>query len=234
MEILDTPGPSNGERRRLDEILTNGYEFSIGDSISEGFDLFKLKMGEFVGFTVLYIVVLSIASFIPFGSLLVSAPLAAGFFMMAHHLKTRQDTDFAVFFKGFDKFGPLILLSLVSNVLIVIGTILLIIPGIYLAVAYTIAIPLVLFYNDNFWDNLEWSRKIVTKNWWKFFGFVIVLAFLNLGGLIAFGIGILFTIPITYCALYVVFDRIAQVSGSAANDEMRHDESRPDGDGYRK
>lgn len=234
MEILDTPVSSGGERRRLDDILTTGYEFSIGDSISEGFDLFKLKMGEFVGFTVLFIAVLSIASFIPFGSLLVSAPLTAGFFLMAHHLKTRQDTDFAVFFKGFDKFGPLILLSLVSNVLIIIGVFLLVIPGIYLAIAYGIAIPLVLFYNDNFWDNMEWSRKIVTKNWWKFFGFFIVLAFLNLGGLIAFGIGILFTIPITYCALYVAFDRITQVSGSDVVDEMRQDQSRPDGDGYRK
>jgi hypothetical protein len=218
MEILDTPSGSNDSKRPMQDLLDNGYGFSIGDAISEGYDLFRVKMGEFIGYTVVVILISLAASFIPFASVVIGAPLTAGFFIMAHRIKTNGDTDFGVFFKGFDHFVQLILYSIVASILIAIGVVLLILPGIYLAIAYSLAIFFVIFYKMEFWDAMEWSRKVVTKRWWKVFLLIIVLAFINIGGMLAFGIGVLFTIPLSQCALYSAYRQIvkgADVSDSA-------------------
>jgi len=214
-EILDTPSSRVGEMRAPQEILDNGYQFSVGDSISQGFDIFKAQMGPFIGYTVVMLAINIAASFIPFASIVISAPLSAGFFIMAHHIRTGQSTEFGVFFKGFDKIGQLILFSLISGILTFIAMLFLIIPGIYLAVAYSIGTLFILFYNLEFWDAMEWSRKIVSKQWFAFFGFIIVLFFLNLAGAIALGVGMLFTFPISYCAVYAAFAQITGASSSA-------------------
>lgn len=218
MEILDIPGSEPGAWRKPEEILENGYQISIGDAISEGFDIFKEQVGSFVGYTVVMLIISGIASYIstriPFVQLLVGGPLAAGFFVMAHQIKTNGDTDFGLFFKGFEKFLPLFLYTLVSSIFIVIGTFLLLIPGIYLGVAYSLGVPFVLFYKLEFWDAMEFCRKIITREWWSFLGLIIVVFFINLGGLLAFGIGILFTIPISYCAIYAAFRQVAAARDS--------------------
>lgn len=210
MDILDTPQGSNTSRKTPQDLLDHGYDFDIGDAINEGYELFRVKMGEFIGYTVLVILISIAASFIPFASVIIGAPLSAGFFIMAHQVRIKGNTDFGVFFKGFDHFVPLILYSIVASLLIALGFVLLILPGVYLAVAYGLAIFFVVFYKMEFWDAMEWSRKVVTKRWWKFFLLLIVLAFINLGGALAFGIGVLFTIPLSQCALYSAYSQIVK------------------------
>jgi len=217
MEILDIPGSEPGAWRKPEEILENGYQLSIGDSISEGYDLFKEELGSFVGYTVVLFVLLSAASFIPLVNLLLTGPLMAGYFIMAHQIKTRNNTDFSIFFKGFDKFVPLLLFTIISSVFITVGVFLLLIPGIYLSVAYALGVPFVIFYQLEFWDSMEFCRKILTRQWWSFFGLLIVIFFINVAGFLALGIGLLFTFPISYCALYAAFRQVAAASNSAAS-----------------
>jgi NhaP-type Na+/H+ or K+/H+ antiporter len=59
-----------------------------------------------------------------------------------------------------------------------------------------------------FWDSMEISRKLVTKKWWNIFGFLLLLLLINFAGALVFFVGLLFTIPITYCALYAAFEDI--------------------------
>ncbi|WP_232319728.1 hypothetical protein [Prosthecochloris sp. HL-130-GSB] len=81
--------------------------------------------------------------------------------------------------------------------LVTIGVFLLVLPGIYLAVAYMFTVPLIVDYRMEFWQAMETSRKIITRNWFSLFGFVLLLAVINLGGALVFGIGLLVTIPLT-------------------------------------
>jgi uncharacterized membrane protein len=233
MEILDAQGPSSGAHRKLHDILQNGYSFSIGTAINEGFDIFKKQIGAFVGYTAIVVLIGLVSSGLVVVSLILSGPLTAGFLIMAHHIKTGQRQDFNVFFDGFKQVGPLILYSVVSFLIVALGFILLVLPGIYIAVAYSLALMLIVFRNLPFWEAMEWSRKIVTRNWWKVFAFVIVLVFLNLAGVVAFGIGVLFTIPISYCASYSMFMQITKGSGTAGEEEANTGES-PDAGRYQR
>ena len=148
-----------------------------------------------------------------FASILIGAPLAVGFYLVANHLRKNTEFEFGEFFNGFNFFGALVLASLISSIFIGLGFILLIIPGVYLAVAYRFTYQFIVFGNMEFWDAMEASRKMVTKNWFPVFGLLIVLGLINFLGLIMLGIGILFTIPLTYCVLYVVFAKLFKEDG---------------------
>ncbi len=206
---------SEYHEKKVSELIAGGYQFDMGKYISEGWDLFQKNAGAFIGFTALVLVITGVFAFIPFigsvGQMLLVVPLNAGFYIVAGKINRGEHTEFGDFFKGFDHFGSLVLASLISGVLIVIGCILLIIPGIYLAIAYSLMVPMVVFGRMEFWPALEASRKIISKNWFSFFGFAIVLGLINLLGIICLGVGILVTIPLTYCAVFSAFNHIVGV-----------------------
>ena len=209
----------------LEGLLQKSYAVKIGDYIGTGWETFKKNPGGFVGFTlVVFLINVAIAkinqSASPVGtliSLLVSGPLNAGFLIVAFKLLKNRATTFGDFFRGFNNFLPLFLVSLVSSVMIGIGFVLLLLPGIYLAVAYTFALPLVLEKKMNFWDAMEFSRKLISKNWFSFFGFAFVLVLVNLAGGLLLGFGLLVTIPLSVCAIAAAYADIVGLPPSSAN-----------------
>ena len=100
---------------------------------------------------------------------------------------------------------PLLLLSLVAGLFIGIGTLLLIIPGVYLAVAYLFASYLVVDRRLDFWPAMELSRLTVNPRWFGYFAFLLLLALLNLAGAIALGVGLLVTIPLSFCTVTAAY-----------------------------
>jgi uncharacterized membrane protein len=195
-------------KERAEQLIEKGYQTDIGGYISKGYRIFEKEVGLFVGYTALFFVINLFAAFIPFASLLISGPLTAGFFLVAHKINKGESYEFSTFFKGFDFFVPLLLFTLIGGIFIALGFLALILPGIYLAVAYTFAIPFIVFAQMEFWDGMETSRKLITKKWWNIFGLSILIFLINVLGTLVLFVGLLFTIPITYCAIYVAFDDI--------------------------
>ena len=60
------------------------------------------------------------------------------------------------------------------------------------------------------WSAMEWSRKLITRNWWQFFALLLVLLVFNLLGLLLVGVGLLLTMPLTFLVLYVVFEDLTR------------------------
>ncbi len=192
-------------------------EVRPGDYLKAGWEVFKQYPGGFVGFSVLGLVAVAILNLItramsPFGFFLSSllAPLWAGPFLVSAKLLQHQNVEFGDFFKGFNHFLPLFLLSLVSSILVGIGFILLIIPGVYLLVSYIFGTLLVLDRRLDFWPAMELSRKAVQENWFGYFAFLLVLAVINVAGLLLIGLGLLVTVPVSIAALSAAY---AQVFG---------------------
>lgn len=102
-----------------------------------------------------------------------------------------------------------------------IGVLLTLIPAVYLGVSYSLSNQFVWFYDLGAWEAMEASRKVVGKNWISFLGFFIVLGLIALAGLIALGIGLLFAIPVIWCAIYATF---AAITGRDRGD----DDGQPD------
>ena len=195
---------------------------NIEEYIKQSWEMFKEHVGEFIGFTVVYLILfvayivslqLSYAGFFYLTLAVIAsaviASLSAGYGIAAFRLLSGQQLEFADFFKGFNYFLPLFLASLAGGFLVGIGLLLLLIPGIYLAVSYMFATFLIIDYRMEFWQALETSRKIIAKNWFAFFGFAFALFAINLLGCLALGVGLLVTIPVTSCAAAIAYKEIA-------------------------
>jgi uncharacterized membrane protein len=196
----------------FDKQLNTPCTVNVQDYIKKGWEMFKEHIGEFVGFTLLVFAISAVSSKFAFaGSFIfsaVAAPLYAGYSIVAFRLLSGKPLQFGDFFNGFNYFLPLFLASLAGGLLVSIGFVLLIIPGIYLAVAYLFTTFLVLDYRMEFWQAMEISRKIITKNWFAFFGFAFALFAINFLGAIALGVGLLVSIPVSACAAAIAYKEI--------------------------
>jgi uncharacterized membrane protein len=142
-------------------------------------------------------------------SVLLSGPLMAGlYFYLLKRIRgesVRTETAFAGFRHSL---VHLFLASFVSQVLTVLGLVCLILPGLYLLVAWLFTFPLVIDKRLEFWTAMRLSRKVISKHWWKFAGFLVVLGLLNLAGLLACVVGVFVTLSVSYAALMYAYEDI--------------------------
>jgi len=191
---------------------------NVQDYIVQGWEMFRANIGEFVGFTLIIFAVSAASSLFYSASSIVfsaiGAALYAGYSIAAFRLLSGQPILFNDFFKGFNYFLPLFLASLATSILVSIGLVLLLVPGIYLAIGYMFTTFLVIDYRMEFWQAMETSRKIITRNWFAFFGFAFALLALNFLGMLALGVGLLVTIPVISCAAAIAYKEIVGLYSS--------------------
>lgn len=227
-----------------EKILSKDYTIDIGKAFNVGNEILQKNLGGFIGFFVLQIIIEWCISLI-FGysltniyrdygqnysttsflgsivSFVINALLTPGFFHVAHKIRNREETSFGDFFYAFsNEPGQFILMRLVAFILIGIGLVLLVIPGIYLMVAYGFCLSIQTVYKGNFWTNLELSRKVITQVWGKMFLLLICIFLINVLGAIPCGLGILYTMPLSMCVVYAAFHDIFQPNSNVMDDKI--------------
>lgn len=216
--MSDRNAPRFTRDRNFD--LNQNYTFKTGQYFERGWQIFKQYLWQFIGFAALVTVISTFTAHLPYPlgidrdgqggivNAILTPVLVAGIYIVAFKIAKNRTPSFSDFFLGFNNFLRIFLVNLVGSLLTIVGIILLIIPGIYLAVAYCFGLCFVIEKHFGFWSALETSRKIVTQKWLAFFGFILLLGLLNLFGLLALGIGLLITIPLTVCIIVAAFEDI--------------------------
>ena len=174
-------------------------------------------------------------------SLIVSPCLLAGFLIAAKKSDDNQPLEFGDFFKGFDFLKPLLVTILIQAAIMIAVMIpfglafyvggdmnaleagdpsgipfwsfILLLPLIYLAVAWGMTSFLIVFHKMSAWDALEASRQIITKQWFMFFLFGIVVGIIVMLGMVALGVGILFTLPAGMAMQFAAYRDIVGIPG---------------------
>ena len=226
--------PTSSQAPSIDEALSRGYDFSIGALISESWSLVKGTKGLiFAGLLIFYAVTFAgtfavtlllssmglmgaaeSTSFLIFNqiiSMLITSaayPFMAGIYMVGIRRAANQPVTFDLIFSQFGKFLPLLILAMLMTLLMILGYLLLIIPGIYLSVAYGLAIPLMAERNLSPWQAMETSRKAIHQHWFKIFGLYIVLGVILLVSVIPVGIGLIWSLPLFILAFGVLYRTI--------------------------
>ncbi|GLK91791.1 hypothetical protein [Pseudomonas turukhanskensis] len=159
-----------------------------------------------------------------FGSMLVGFlatamvyPFLAGINMVGIRAAAGQPVRFGEVFAHFGRTVPVIITALLMTLLVVVGYMLFVVPGIYLSVAYILAIPLVVERGLSPWQALEASRKAINQHWFKVFGLFLLLGVLMSLSMIPLGIGLLWTIPLMVVSLGVLYRTIFGVRPVATN-----------------
>lgn len=108
--------------------------------------------------------------------------------------------------------APLALSGLLVTILTSIATLALILPGIYLSVAWAFTTPLIVEKRIGVWAAMETSRQVVTRNWWMIFLLLILLGVLSALGFLLCCVGILVTFPIAFGALVFAYGDLFQTT----------------------
>jgi hypothetical protein len=165
----------------LAQMAAGETEFRIGVCLSRGWSLLMSNYGLLFFATVsvfLMQVLLAQIPFIGVLALLLAGVFQGGVYVLFLKCLRGQRAGAGDAFSGFGElFVQLLLVGIVSTLFTISGLCCFALPGIYLAVAWTFAVPLVVDKQLRFWDAMELSRKVVTKHWFQILA-LIVLAFL--------------------------------------------------------
>jgi hypothetical protein len=108
-------------------------------------------------------------------------------------------------------------LTILAFILVFLGTLLLIIPGIYLYVSFTVAVPVLLVEGAGPWRALRRSRQLVQGRWWGTLGVAVVgsllvsVVSLAVSGLL---VGVAFANPARNTVTGFVLNTLAATLGS--------------------
>ena len=207
---LPPPATAQAAEVLASEILTRDYQLQIGSCFSRGWDLVKNHFWLTVGATFLIHLIAVAVGSIPLVGLALTYIFIGGLDWMFLKLVRGEKAEVGDAFAGFNlAFGPLALFSLVAQLLVILGIVLCILPGIYLSISWMFFTPLIILDKRlDFWQAMELSRKVVTRHWWQVFGFALVCLLLMICGTLLCFIGVFIAMPIVKAATVYAYEDI--------------------------
>jgi|GEM_PF-252266 len=204
----------NMKKEKVEELIAKGYDIDIEQAFRNGWEMFKvlplysMLYGIFIiSLQVLFAFYLSDIAFV--FTVFLAGPLYAGFFLVANKISRNVEVTYPDFFTGFQYYMPVMLVWVIGQVIAGLG-LLLVLPGIYLMVGYMFAVLMSIFGGFDFWNSLEYSRKLIHIRWWKFFLLALCLVILNIIGAMLLIVGLIVTIPLTFYVIYCLFEGVTQ------------------------
>jgi len=229
-EIISKEGQGS-----LEGGINGDYDFSIGEIFSEAWEKTKGAKGTFL-LSWLFYGLIAFAINFAFGFFgpnpeslinqgrmtegmfwaimpsLVSIPLLypilAGIILLGIHRAVEADINATSVMGHYSKLIPLTLLTILTGLLTMIGFMLLVLPGLYLAIAYMMSMALMIDRNMGAWEAMETSRKAVTKHWFKIFLLYFLLGLIMMVASIPVLIGLIWAIPFASVLHGVLYKRM--------------------------
>lgn len=120
-----------------------------------------------------------------------------------------EEADLKILFEGFrDKYLNIVLANLIIVALVILGFMLLIIPGIIIAIRLTFVSYLVMDKNMEPMRAVEKSWELTRGHGWSIFGMAILSFFIFIGGLMVCGVGIIFSFIWVHSAFAAMYQAV--------------------------
>jgi uncharacterized membrane protein len=211
---------------------TEQPSYKIGEFLSKGWKFTKQHLGFFIS----YVIIMFFISFL-FGGIaealseqgrnflsflihvagwIVGTFIQMGLYKSALLVTSGIKPGFDQLYTNDKYFFSYFISSLLYGLMILIGILLFIIPGLYVLARYALFPFFVLDKNMGPVEALKAASKASEGKRWFLFLFLIVLGLINIGGALLLGIGLLFTIPISLLAFTAVYRRITNTEHEIA------------------
>jgi hypothetical protein len=167
-------------RQNLQNALENGYELNIGDYISRAFEILNKNLGVFIVGVLLFIVAgvvislpltaiqAALIAILPAGVIgqfvvqivqsvlqsLLFAPLTIGFAIAAHKAYHGREPEISDLFKGFSKYGPIVVVTLLVTLLTALAGL----PSLLYFNASGFDITSLQSQDPEFWQDFDWGQ----------------------------------------------------------------------------
>lgn len=229
-------GPAGGT---LEGGIAGDYDFKIGGVLGEAWEKTKGIKGAFWGagiviFIVVFVVAVILNIFLAavanqspgaaiIGNLVyqlvfaaITYPFMTGMLMLGVRRSVDLPVTASMAFAFFGRTWPIVLAAILISIFTFVGFLLLILPGLYLSIAYALALPLIAEKELGAWRAMESSRRAVTKHWFKFFFLLILMGLILVVSAIPFGIGLIWTYPMSINVLGIVYREAFGVEAARA------------------
>lgn len=205
--------------------------FSIAGSLSAGWDIFKKRPWFLIGAPIiLYILVFllsaifsEIAKMVPaLGFVTAIANITLNILVgmgMVHWLLKAHDDPASVTLWDFwypQSFWNFVGAGLLAFLLTLVGFVLLIVPGIMIALALSFVRYLVIDRNLGPIEALKESARLTRGHRWALLGLFLMTALVNIVGALLLVVGLLVTIPVTSLAIVHAYRTLQQKAGAVA------------------
>jgi uncharacterized membrane protein len=124
--------------------------------------------------------------------------------------------DVVMMFQGFDRFGDAFLAYLVSGILICLGLICLIVPGIILAIMWMFTYAVIGETGLGFWEAMRESARLTEGYRWRLFLLVLACVLIAILGLLVFCLGVFVAAAVDFTALGLAYRFLQAKKGGAA------------------
>lgn len=183
-ETTQTVGPS---RARTGEWMSKAWDWFLEDPWQQ-----------------LLVGLLAVA-LLTFSQGLLYGPVVLGLAAVGLRKVRMERLEAADFFQGFKFFLPAFLSGLLVICFSIAGLIFLIVPGLVVFSMYLFTFHFIFDQGQDFWEAMESSRKLVSRDYFGFAFFAVLLLFLNFLGLLFFVVGSLATISISALAVTAAY-----------------------------
>ena len=124
--------------------------------------------------------------------------------------------SFNLAFSYFGFAGTIIVAGILITILTMIGYLLLLLPGLYLALGYMLAIPLIVEKKLGAWQAMEASRRAITHHWFKAFFLMLLMGLIVAVSAIPLGLGLIWTYPMMVNVMGILYRDIFGVEEARA------------------
>ena len=113
--------------------------------------------------------------------------------------------DVGMMFQGFDRFGDAFLANLISGILIALGIVCLIVPGIILAIMWMFTFPVIGETPLGFWEAMRESSRLTEGYRWRLFLLALACILVAILGLLVFCVGVFVACAVDLAALGLAY-----------------------------
>ena len=206
MSIFATLNPE--QLGRVQRARDAASPFDVGACLSDAFAALKR---DFWNVVLVHAVFLFLSLF-----LVTLPPLSVGLTRFNAKILAGEKGSFDDLFSGFAEFGASWLMLLVMIPFLIVAFLLCYLPGVYLAVAWTLSWNLLADKRGSFWECMEISRQAVTAHWGWAFLLLIVAQIVSQVGFIACLVGIFATMPLYTLMISAAYRRLFAEPQTAA------------------
>ena len=205
--------------------------FSISEALKYGWETFKAKAGFFIGLTVALALVTAVPDFI-IGKLFAQGTALrlvaeitlrlVGLFLgmittrISLDLYDTGEADLSKISGLLPQFLPYLGGKILYGLIVLIGLILLVVPGIIVSYMLLYVGYLIIDRNLGPIEALKESKVVTDGSKWHLFLFSLAVALLNIAGVLCLLVGLLVTIPVTLMASVYVYRQLSPRLEAAA------------------
>jgi len=134
------------------------------------------------------------------------SPLFVGLIYITNKFSTKIAIEFSDLFIGYrQNLGNILLYALIINIILGISLFMCIVPIFFVFPLFFIGYPVLLFENATAIEALSKTYHIAKENYGVFLGSAILGILISIAGVVLCCVGIIFTYPFIYIAMYSVY-----------------------------